>query len=1063
MQANNVSRHMAKFHAAELASYAQKVADKKLKNKKQQNQTTYVETNAVRSGSTSPGTGHKRRRTEMTISSSEGTTSSNITVQSPMDTPRLSLDELRATDEGSKEELTQQETEQLNAIVARWVAKHHHPFTITEDPELQELLRFAATLRKPITLPPPSSVRASVQSLSARSRMDIMRQISSEVLFYSMASEVWITAERDIFVSFSIHYLTENFERRHFTIDVREHSGHQVFSYEIKKEMLDTLIARWNLDPRYLSSMLWQSQPRIDENTNTPLQPRTQQAESAAHGFEMILAPLLHGPRELEADGMQVFFFDEMVNNAVASVPPEYQACVQFVRDQVTLFRDLAFFLTNHPRAVVRLGKLVAGSSQQRLVTDSKASWLSTLDMLKRLVKKRRVIRDFFTYADTNEGRAEFQNVTPSSSPISSEESRAHVVQRQEPTDAQWCAIECLLQLLQPFENVALAIGKEKYAGSSLTFPLLKFLKRDLEKVTNFQRVFARYLNNEDSSDASTSNQPPMNLQTQTQNIATQLEAVRNFLYTEFRSHFSRACGELMWVSQLDPRFVRMKYLSDEEREEAALRTRVVNEVKTYYDAVAAAKVTAMRDPLKWWRENTATFPLLVPLARQWLSSVGSVRPADMVHIGAGTHGDLTTSSTAQGMQVNASTGVALPYGTYAVHSEPELVRDIIFQPITSTFILVSRARLSLSNWEGGSYATQTLSRLTATMPHPRFPKIDIQELRDDFIRFELSETDASVANAIRRVMISEVPTLAIDLVSIEVNTSVMTDEFLAHRLGMIPLNFDGGLENFRQRFVYSQDCDCDENCPNCSVEFTLDVTADNGVLSVTSEALKSSDPYIRPVNFSSEEELNNTQDTGVIIAKLGPGQRLRLSAIAKLGIGKEHAKWSPVAVATYMYDPIITLNQAVLSTYTPEQKAELYKCCPTEVFETDENYEQFTVGDAMRCMYCDECVKLADSFKDNPEDDSAVSIRMREDKFIFSVEVSSSVGFFYNAVGMFFTFFVLFLLHSCSQTTGQLKPEEVVICALDLIREKLSSLKHQCLELSQDDQGSSAPITPFG
>ncbi|KAI9907363.1 hypothetical protein PsorP6_004650 [Peronosclerospora sorghi] len=219
---------------------------------------------------------------------------------------------------------------------------------------------------------------------------------------------------------------------------------------------------------------------------------------------------------------------------------------------------------------------------------------------------------------------------------------------------------------------------------------------------------------------------------------------------------------------------------------------------------------------------------------------------------------------------------------------------------------------------------------------------IEIQELRDDFIRFELSETDASVANAIRRVMISEVPTLAIDLVSIEINTSVMTDEFLAHRLGMIPLNFDGDLENFRKRFVYSQDCDCDENCPNCSVEFSLDVTADNNnVLSVTSEALKSSDPYIRPVNFSSEEELNNTQDTGVIIAKLGSGQRLRLSAIAKLGIGKEHAKWSPVAVATYMYEPIITLNQTVLSTYTSEQKAEMYKCCPTEVYETDENYEQ--------------------------------------------------------------------------------------------------------------------------
>ncbi|EQC33686.1 RNA polymerase Rpb3/Rpb11 dimerization domain-containing protein [Saprolegnia diclina VS20] len=321
-------------------------------------------------------------------------------------------------------------------------------------------------------------------------------------------------------------------------------------------------------------------------------------------------------------------------------------------------------------------------------------------------------------------------------------------------------------------------------------------------------------------------------------------------------------------------------------------------------------------------------------------------------------------------------------------------------------------------------------------MPHPRFPKIDIQELRDDFIKFELSETDTSVANSIRRVMIAEVPTLAIDLVSIEINTSVITDEFLAHRLGMIPLAFDGGLEGFKKRFVYSADCDCDEHCPHCSVELELDVRAESGMQTVTSQSLRSLDPYVHPVHFSSEEELNNTQDSGVIIAKLGPGQRLKLNALAKLGIGKEHAKWSPVAVATYMFEPIITLNQKVLSTYTNEQRVELYKSCPTRVFEIDDTYDQIQVEDHMRCMYCDECVKLAESYLENPEDDAAVTVTMTPDKFIFSVE-----------------------------TTGQLKPEEVVICALDIIKDKLSSLKHQCLELSQDEGMTShqAPMTPFG
>lgn len=67
---------------------------------------------------------------------------------------------------------------------------------------------------------------------------------------------------------------------------------------------------------------------------------------------------------------------------------------------------------------------------------------------------------------------------------------------------------------------------------------------------------------------------------------------------------------------------------------------------------------------------------------------------------------------------------------------------------------------------------------------YQRFPKVKIRELKDDYCKFELRETDVSMANALRRVMISEVPTVAIDLVEIEVNSSVRNEEFIAHRLG---------------------------------------------------------------------------------------------------------------------------------------------------------------------------------------------------------------------------------------------------------------------------------------
>ena len=67
-------------------------------------------------------------------------------------------------------------------------------------------------------------------------------------------------------------------------------------------------------------------------------------------------------------------------------------------------------------------------------------------------------------------------------------------------------------------------------------------------------------------------------------------------------------------------------------------------------------------------------------------------------------------------------------------------------------------------------------------------PTIEIRETSHDLTVFKLSNVDTSIANALRRVMIAEVPTLAIDIVEIENNTTVLHDEFIAHRLGLIPI-----------------------------------------------------------------------------------------------------------------------------------------------------------------------------------------------------------------------------------------------------------------------------------
>jgi DNA-directed RNA polymerase II subunit RPB3 len=275
--------------------------------------------------------------------------------------------------------------------------------------------------------------------------------------------------------------------------------------------------------------------------------------------------------------------------------------------------------------------------------------------------------------------------------------------------------------------------------------------------------------------------------------------------------------------------------------------------------------------------------------------------------------------------------------------------------------------------------------------------------LQSHEIKFILSETDISVANTLRRIMIAEVPTLTIDLVEFSENTTVLNDEYIAHRLGLIPIryidpdNHNKGLD-CSEAFISHRECLCYEHCTRCSVEFELDrsyiVHGDEDVLApltITSRDLISNHELVQPAHFLSNEEQDDAQDDGIAIVKMGPGQRLKFKAIARIGIAKEHSKWSPVAVATYRFWPEIFINEDQMATLSLEQKQELVNVCPDKILELDELTGEIRVVENAWdiCTYTEDLKYLQQSMKKRPEDEDYVTVLPSTSKFIFTIETT--------------------------------------------------------------------------
>ncbi len=272
--------------------------------------------------------------------------------------------------------------------------------------------------------------------------------------------------------------------------------------------------------------------------------------------------------------------------------------------------------------------------------------------------------------------------------------------------------------------------------------------------------------------------------------------------------------------------------------------------------------------------------------------------------------------------------------------------------------------------------------------------QVKVLSQKEDALKILVEDTEPAFVNALRRVLIADVPKMAIEDVEFHLgpiraedgkeyeSVAPLFDEMIAHRLGLVPIPTDLALYNRRE------DCPTchGEGCPSCTIIYSLNKRGPGLVTSADMEPI--GDTKLRP------------KDQGIPIVQLAEGQAILIYATAQLGTGREHAKWQPTHGVGYAYYPTLKAGSKTVDTLDPS-----VPFCSAHMLTTSLEEETVKLPDD-----CTMCARFREAFKAD------------------SVKISSDP-----------TRFVLQF-----ETDGSMPPKDVIAKALDILVDRFGEIAAQ-------------------